>query len=247
MAETGFNAPCRDHMSNNNNALPRRASYVARARSHSPPMRHRKTRREPLQPLARGERQRLIRRIRELEAENSALAQLSITDSLTGAYNRRHLEASLASDVRLRERTHAAALCVFDIDNFKTFNDTYGHYAGDQALRAVARAVMRCLRAGDDALFRLGGDEFCVLLFADSVADTLRIVRRMQRAVRALLLPQREIERPALTISFGVAWRDVEAQASPWEMYLHADKMLYDAKRAGRDRIEFSVVQARAE
>lgn len=236
-------------MPNKNNALPRRASFVARARSHSPPMRGLKARalREPVRPLARSERLRLIRRIRELEAENSALAQLSITDSLTGAFNRRHLEAVLASDARLRERTHTAALCVFDIDNFKTFNDSYGHSAGDQVLRAVSRAVMRCLRSGDDYLFRLGGDEFCVLLFADSAAATLRVVQRMQRAVKALLLPQREMARRSLTISFGVAWRgddarSREAQASPWEMYQRADKMLYDAKRAGRDRIEFAVV-----
>lgn len=241
-----------------NNALPRRASYVARARSHSPPMHRRKARAlqairagrttgAPLQPLARSERLRLLRRIRELEAENSALAQLSITDSLTGAYNRRHLEAVLASDARLRERTHCAALCVFDVDNFKTFNDTYGHSAGDQVLRAVAKAVSRCLRTADDALFRLGGDEFCVLLFADSATGTLRVVQRMQRAVKALRLPQRERAGRALTISFGVAWRDTaassaEAQASPWDMYLRADKMLYEAKRAGRDRIEFAAV-----
>lgn len=237
------------------NALTRRASYVARARSHSPPMHRRKARAIRAirtlgtQPLARSERLRLLRRIRELEAENSALAQLSITDSLTGAYNRRHLEAVLASDARLRERTHCAALCVFDVDNFKTFNDTYGHSAGDQVLRAVAKAVSRCLRTADDALFRLGGDEFCVLLFADSATGTLRVVQRMQRAVKALRLPQREREHAgrALTISFGVAWRDnavdgPEAQASPWDMYLRADKMLYEAKRAGRDRIEFAAV-----
>ncbi|QBR01911.1 GGDEF domain-containing protein [Paraburkholderia pallida] len=233
----------------NNNAQPRRASFVARARSHSPPMIGRKARaiRVPPRPLARSERLRLIRRIRELEAENSALAQLTITDSLTGAYNRRHLEAVLASDARLRERTHSAALCVFDIDNFKAFNDTYGHSAGDQVLRAVARAVMRCLRAGDDFLFRLGGDEFCVLLFVNAAPEALRIVKRMQRAVKALLLPQREMARRALTISFGVAWRgndgrSPEALASPWDMYLRADAMLYDAKRAGRDRIEFAAV-----
>ena len=236
-------------MPNNNNALPRRASFVARARSHSPPMGARKARaiRVPSRLLARSERLRLIRRIRALEAENSALAQLTITDSLTGAYNRRHLEAVLASDARLRERTHSAALCVFDIDNFKTFNDTYGHSAGDQVLRAVARAVMRCLRAGDDYLFRLGGDEFCVLLFVNAAPEALRIVRRMQRAVKALLLPQPEMARRALTISLGVAWRgndarSPEAQASPWDMYLRADTMLYDAKRAGRDRIEFAAV-----
>ncbi|CAB3798921.1 hypothetical protein LMG28688_04848 [Paraburkholderia caffeinitolerans] len=234
----------------NQNALLRRAGYVARARSHSPPMRSRKARAmgEPSRLLTRDERLRLTRRIRELEAENSALEQLSITDSLTGAYNRRHLESMLANDARLREHTHATALCVFDVDNFKLFNDTYGHGAGDQVLSAVARAVMRCLRAGDDYLFRLGGDEFCVLLFVDSMHETLRIVQRMQRAVKALLLPQREITGRALTISFGVAWRDggaaagYEAPASPCDMYHHADKMLYEAKRAGRDRIEFALL-----
>jgi diguanylate cyclase (GGDEF)-like protein len=235
----------------NKSALLRRASVVARAKSHAPPLRRRKSRVcvTSMQTLARTERLRLIRRIRELEAENSVLTELSITDSLTGAYNRRYLETVLANDARLRERTHTPALCVFDIDNFKAYNDTYGHHAGDQVLRAVARTIKNRLRAGDDYLFRLGGDEFCVLLFVDSAHETLNVVQRMKRAVKALVLPQREMAGGALTISVGVAWRGNgqdargdEIPVSPWDMYLHADKMLYDAKRAGRDRIELAVV-----
>ncbi|WP_321956197.1 GGDEF domain-containing protein [Paraburkholderia bannensis] len=240
----------------NKNAFTKRAIYAARARPHPPPMQWRRRRASALPFTApsilptrlRSERQSLIRRIRELEAENAALAELSVTDALTGAYNRRYLEVVLAHDARLRERTHTAALCVFDIDHFKLINDAYGHNAGDRVLRAVARAVTGGLRNGDEYLFRLGGDEFCVLLFADSAHETLSVVECLQQAVRSLEPPQHELQGHALTISMGVVWRahrqghEHEPPATPWDMYQRADQMLYAAKRAGRNRIEFTTV-----
>ncbi len=240
----------------NTNAFRKRASYAARARPHPPPAQWRahRARATPFAPASilptrlRSERQRLIRYIRELEAENATLAELSVTDALTGVYNRRYLEVVLAHDARLRERTHTAALCVFDIDNFKLINDAFGHNAGDRVLRAVARAVTGGLRTGDDYLFRLGGDEFCVLLFAESARETLRVAQCLQQAVRTLEPPQRELQGHALTISMGVAWRahkhthEHGTSATPWDMYQRADQMLYAAKRAGRDRIEFTTV-----
>lgn len=234
----------------NKNAFARRVIYAARARPHPPPLKRRTRRASILPTHLRGERHHLMSRIRELEAENAALAELSVTDALTGAYNRRYLEVVLAHDARLRERTHTAALCVFDIDHFKLINDTHGHHAGDRVLRAVARVVTGGLRSGDDYLFRLGGDEFCVLLFAGSACETLRAAQCLQQAVRTLEPPQRELQGHTLTISMGIAWRarrpghapEHETTATPWDMYQRADQMLYAAKRAGRDRIEFIAV-----
>jgi diguanylate cyclase (GGDEF)-like protein len=231
-------------------AFTKRVIYAARARPHPPPLKWRTHRTSILPTRLRSERQSLISRIRELEAENAALAELSVTDALTGVYNRRYLEVVLAHDARLRERTHTAALCVFDIDHFKLINDTHGHNAGDRVLRAVARAVTGGLRSSDDYLFRLGGDEFCVLLFAGSAGETLRAVQCLQQAVRTLEPPQRELQGHTLTISMGVALRarrqghapEHEPPATPWDMYQRADQMLYAAKRAGRDRIEFTTV-----
>jgi diguanylate cyclase (GGDEF)-like protein len=234
----------------NKNAFTKRVIDAARARPHPSTPKWRTQRVAVLPTRLRSERQHLISRIRELEAENAALAELSVTDPLTGAYNRRYLEVMLAHDARLREHTHTAALCVFDIDHFKLINDTHGHHAGDRVLRAVARAVTGGLRSGDDYLFRLGGDEFCVLLFAGSAHETLKAVRCLQQAVRTLEPPQRELQGHALTVSMGVAWRAHRRElasghlppASPWDMYQRADQMLYAAKRAGRDRIEFTTI-----
>lgn len=234
----------------NKNAFAKRVIRAARARSHPPKLKWRTHCASVLPSRLRSERQRLISRIRELEAENAALAELSVTDALTGTYNRRYLEVMLAHDARLREHTHTAALCVFDIDHFKLINDTHGHHAGDRVLRAVARAVTGGLRSGDEYLFRLGGDEFCVLLFAGSACETLKAVQCLQQAVKTLEPPQRELQGYALTISVGVAWRahkqghapEHMPPATPWDMYQRADQMLYAAKRAGRDRIEFTTV-----
>lgn len=137
------------------------------------------------------------------------------------------------------------AFCLFDVDNFKAYNDSYGHLAGDEALRQIARVVMSQLRHGQDLLFRLGGDEFCVLLYLDSAASAFDIVDRVRRSVRDLALPDpRSRDGGVLTISFGVVWRDGQhvSTATPWQLYLDADRVLYEAKRSGRDQIKLEIL-----
>src|SRR5690606_15336010 len=106
----------------------------------------------------------MVSRIKQLEAENRRLRHLSITDELTGAYNRRHFRASFTELVHAQDsplpRTTAIALCLFDIDHFKAYNDAFGHPMGDAALRSISVAVAALLRRDSDRLFRFGGDEF---------------------------------------------------------------------------------------
>jgi diguanylate cyclase (GGDEF)-like protein len=195
--------------------------------------------------FTRGSRWQLVRKIRELQTENAALAALSITDELTGAYNRRYILDLLANDPRLSSRTCKLALCVFDIDHFKCFNDSYGHLCGDQALRAIAGRIMNRLRAGKDFLIRLGGDEFCLLLFTNSAQETLGVVERLQGAIRALALAHHAVERRVLTVSIGAVWYEEAhlpmTHGRALEIYRQADESLYEAKRAGRDCIKLSI------
>jgi diguanylate cyclase (GGDEF)-like protein len=191
-----------------------------------------------------GERARLVSRIRDLEAENSRLMQLTVTDELTGAYNRRHFDDQWRHDSALRARRHSLAFCLFDVDNFKAYNDSYGHGAGDDALRLIARVVMSQLRQDQDLLFRLGGDEFCVLLSTGSAAVALGIIDRVRRKVRELGLPHPYGCDGVLTISFGVVWYDGYSAmvTTPRQLYLDADRVRYEAKRNGRDQIRLMAI-----
>lgn len=149
------------------------------------------------------------------------------TDALTGLGNRRHIEARLRDLLRSRQQF---AFVMADLDHFKRLNDTHGHQAGDEALRAFADAVRDTLRA-EDAVARWGGEEFAFVLMHADAASALQWVDRL-RAHLAQVLQRRSA--PAFTASFGVA---DSSFGPPLEAVLAAaDRALYRAKSDGRDR-----------
>lgn len=173
-------------------------------------------------------------RVRELESELRRLSDEVGTDALTQVANRRGLESAFAAERARAERDTAATLAValIDIDNFKKLNDSLGHAAGDQALKALAAAVRERLRPVDH-LARFGGEEFVVLLPGTPLADAQQALTRLQRSLsEALFLHEgREV---FVTFSAGVtAWRHGEALAVALE---RADEALYEAKRTGKNR-----------
>ncbi|MCW5612322.1 MAG: diguanylate cyclase [Rubrivivax sp.] len=173
-------------------------------------------------------------RVRELESELRRLSDEVSTDALTQVANRRGLESAFAAERARAEREPAATLAValIDIDNFKKLNDSLGHAAGDQALKALAAAVRERLRPVDH-LARFGGEEFVVLLPGTPLADAQQALTRLQRGLtEALFLHEgREV---FVTFSAGVtAWRPGEALAVALE---RADEALYEAKRTGKNR-----------
>lgn len=194
--------------------------------------------------LLGSERDRLLDRIRYLESEVSHWSKLAITDELTGAFNRRHIDDVFKEHLLLQRCSESLAFCLFDVDNFKAYNDSYGHGAGDEALRLVAQTVRGKLRHSCDSLFRLGGDEFCILLCAPSPTEAMHVVERIRLAVRELALPHPFDRNQVLTASFGLVWRCDRSplRLVPRELYLNADRMLYDAKRAGRDQVKLAVL-----
>ena len=175
----------------------------------------------------------------ELARVHRALEETARTDPLTGARNR----LRLAEDLRTtRGRIHRVgqphAVIAFDLDRFKWINDAQGHLAGDEALKAVVAAVRGTLRAEDD-VYRFGGEEFIALVRADGPEDMRCAAERLRTAVEDLRIPHPGNE-PAgvVTISVGavlVGRDDLAATDDDW--FGRADAALYEAKRAGRNRV----------
>lgn len=169
-------------------------------------------------------------------AERKAvLTDLATTDALTGLHNRRSFRASLARDLSHAERHGTPfALVILDLDHFKTINDGYGHLAGDAVLRQVGSVLQRELRAGDVAA-RLGGEEFGVLLREAGLDGAAAIAERLRAAIARSATRYQE-QTIAVTASFGVVVYP-EHGRSAGELAERADDALYEAKRAGRDRV----------
>jgi two-component system cell cycle response regulator len=169
----------------------------------------------------------------QLQQRNAELEELSRVDSLTGLYNRRHLEQELTrrhSD-SLRYG-YPLSLVLFDLDHFKQVNDTYGHSAGDQVLRTFAGRLRRELRAGDVA-GRWGGEEFLVILPHTDLEGAFTVAERIRSATAAERVAADD-QSIAVTISGGCA---LGPEESPEAMVKLADIRLYQAKLSGRNQI----------
>jgi diguanylate cyclase (GGDEF)-like protein len=169
----------------------------------------------------------------QLQQRNAQLEQLSHTDSLTGLYNRRYLAGEL--DRRRNDslrHEYPLSVVLFDLDLFKQVNDTYGHAAGDQALRAFADHLQRELRAGDVG-GRWGGEEFLLILPHTDLAGAVAVADRIRSATaeEPVAVDGRSI---TVTVSGGCALGPGE---SPEAVVRLADAGLYQAKLAGRNRI----------
>jgi diguanylate cyclase (GGDEF)-like protein len=168
-------------------------------------------------------------------AENHAA-----TDALTGLPNRRALQDTLKRMVAHAGRTlEPLAALAMDLDHFKQVNDRYGHDKGDEVLAAVGALLGESLRASDFAS-RAGGEEFCVLLPSTDVAGALEIAEKLRAAIERVEVPGVERE---VSASFGVATYPEHA-IDALTLMRKADRALYGAKQAGRNRIEVAAAPA---
>jgi diguanylate cyclase (GGDEF)-like protein len=173
-----------------------------------------------------------------LRAAERVARQLSLTDALTGAYNRRHLVEELPLEFeRARRHRHALSLAICDIDHFKKINDTHGHPAGDEVLRAFAQLLRSSVRE-IDWVARFGGEEFVVVLPATDHAGALQVAEKLRVLAAGLLVPFGDTT-IRLTASFGVASIEPGWPAAPLPAALieQADLCLYRSKQAGRNRV----------
>jgi diguanylate cyclase (GGDEF)-like protein len=159
------------------------------------------------------------------------LAEETITDPLTGAFNRRHLEACLTTAIDRRNRTsEGAALLMIDVDHFKAINDSLGHAAGDDVLKGLVGLIGGRIRS-IDVLFRTGGEEFALLLTGARYRDALVVAEDLRRLVGDSTL----LDSGRVSISVGVS--ELQRNQSAYAWSADADQALYRAKRDGRDRV----------
>ncbi|RFU47225.1 sensor domain-containing diguanylate cyclase [Paraburkholderia sp. DHOC27] len=184
---------------------------------------------------------------RRLEVEE-ALRVLARTDGLTGLNNRRTFEEYAEREWLVTKRTgRPLSMLLIDVDNFKGFNDLYGHSAGDDALMAVARCIEGNVRRPGDVSARYGGEEFAVLLPDTNEIGAALIAERMRAAVEAMQMRHVASAHHVLTISVGIASTAIHRFTNYRAFVNAADTALYEAKDAGRNRILCYPVPARAD
>jgi diguanylate cyclase (GGDEF)-like protein len=166
---------------------------------------------------------------------------MSITDPLTGLLNRRYLEERLTEELNRSKRYNYSMSCLMiDIDDFKNYNDRNGHQAGDLALKITAHSLKAALRSADIAC-RYGGEEFCILLPQTSVTEAGVIAERMRLKVTETDYPYGKSQPTGtVSISIGISTfaRNIDTAES---VIAAADRALYNAKRKGKNRLEFYV------
>ena len=164
------------------------------------------------------------------------LYSTSVTDSLTGARNREYLDTLMVSELSYAKRhEHDISFLLFDLDHFKRVNDTFGHPAGDAVLVAVSTAVRGTLRA-EDALCRYGGEEFCVLLRSIDLPGAAQLGERIRSIIQELRVIHDGHAIP-VTASIGCSSRAELLEPSASGLVGLADRRLYLAKAAGRNRV----------
>lgn len=187
---------------------------------------------------------RLKRAERRLSEANRRLKARVWEDHLTGIPSRRYLDAALAREVRRARRAgQALSIVMADIDRFKSYNDRYGHPAGDDCLRMVAQAASAALGRGADELCRYGGEEFVAILPGTGPEGAVRVAERMRRAVADQAIPHDGVPWGHVTISLGVASLPAADNGSHRDrdaLITAADAALYAAKAAGRDRVAWA-------
>ncbi len=163
---------------------------------------------------------------------------LAITDALTGLYNLRYFKERLTEEFERTKRYAQPLSCVMiDLDGFKQINDTYGHLEGDKLLKDVSRIIKKSIRSSD-LLARYGGDEFVLLLPQTPSDKACLLAERIQKAITNNLSSSYQEHGSSLTISLGISTLPNPDINEEEELVSFADRALYAAKRAGRNRIE---------
>lgn len=178
-------------------------------------------------------------RTAQLEQLVEEIHRLSMTDALTGAYNRRSIDERLPSEVERAHRYGRALSVLFvDLDHFKQINDTHGHAVGDAVLRHMVALVREQLRSGVDWIARYGGEEFLVVLPETGLESAVATAERLRERIAVEVIALEGGLHLAVTSSVGVtACRDGDDSDS---LMARADALLYEAKLAGRNRVSFS-------
>lgn len=179
--------------------------------------------------------------IREMSAQQQQLRELALQDGLTQLKNRSayDVETSMLSE-QLRSRSSSFGLIIVDIDHFKSFNDTYGHAAGDVVLRSVAESLKQNCRKADP-IYRFGGEEFVILLGECDYEPTVNVAERLRKSIESLRIEYAE-NLLCVTASLGICWVHRGVHDDFQKVFDAADLSLYEAKRRGRNSCVASIM-----
>jgi diguanylate cyclase (GGDEF)-like protein/PAS domain S-box-containing protein len=177
--------------------------------------------------------------IRQDITDKKKIEEISITDGLTNIFNRRYFDEIFPKFIRNCKR-EKKLLCftILDIDNFKKYNDTYGHQMGDDVLKKVSAAIQKPLKRADDLCFRLGGEEFGILYKADGYENSIQYINSIRKNIENLQITHEKNDPLKLvTASFGMICKTSNDQHTLDEIYKFADEELYRAKTSGRNQV----------
>jgi diguanylate cyclase (GGDEF)-like protein len=161
---------------------------------------------------------------------------LALEDALTGLSNRRQFDLFILAEMgRARRAQTSLALLMIDVDHFKSYNDHYGHLAGDECLRKISALITENIKRPGDLAARYGGEEFTVVLPATDYVGAFLVAEKIRRAVQQAGIEHREGVDGMVTVSLGVCAYDPASQTQPDDLVGAADKALYVAKASGRN------------
>lgn len=177
-----------------------------------------------------------------LQLANQKLKRLAYVDGLTQIANRRLFDERLSQEwYRLKREKLPLSLILCDVDYFKQYNDNYGHQAGDDCLRSVAKAIRDSIRRPADLAARYGGEEFVVLLPNTNIEGAIQVAKAIQLHIKKLQIPhERSQVSQYVTVSLGVSCTIPTEAMTPEQLLLNVDLALYQAKIEGRDRLVIS-------
>lgn len=192
-------------------------------------------RREKVQLLLEDARRTSEQMNEKLQVVNGELEKLTMMDGLTGIYNRRYFDSFLQKLWGINKTNRfPIALIMLDIDNFKVFNDTFGHLAGDQCLKNVASLINSSIDRQGDFVARYGGEEFAIILSNTTEDEAVELAEKIRLKVKNAIIYSAD---SPITISLGVAILSMNTNMEPNDLINLADRALYEAKRRGRNRV----------
>lgn len=179
--------------------------------------------------------------IRQNITDKKTIEKLSITDSLTGLYNRKHFDEILPKILNdVKRKNELISFIMIDVDLFKNYNDTYGHQSGDNVLINIGKVLKDTLKRSSDYSFRIGGEEFVCVCKPESKDDIKIIAENLRKNVENLRINHGDnVEHKYVTISLGVATLNAMDIKNYEDLYKIADKLLYEAKNNGRNTIVY--------
>lgn len=177
--------------------------------------------------------------IRQDITDRKLVEVISVTDGLTDIFNRRHFDATFSQilQTNIRNKEHINFL-MMDVDHFKQYNDTYGHQMGDNVLIEIAKSLKQLLKRQDDLCFRLGGEEFGVVFYAENTDEALAYAHKIKQSIEDLKIEHsKNSAGKYVTVSMGLICLKSSQNVNADMIYSEADKLLYQAKELGRNKI----------